>query len=420
MFQKFFQQAHLRHSKQSWAHVFALCFGHFNADFYANVLTVMLPVLALRFGFSYAESAALFMVFQIASNFMQPPIGLFADRKNLNALMPLSIVTTAIFTCLITSASSVFVLVVIVFLAGLCLSAFHPVAALIVAKTSPKKHIGFATSLFIAGGNIGCAISPVLVALFVEYFTEKYFLVLTIPAFICLFFILRQGLHFNFKKESKDLVLPSLKDFITNKSLVLLNIAVGLRSWVYCGFVVFIPLLLTDEGYTQLEMANALLVFLLGSVVGGLIVGGLSDKFKLKNIILCTFILTLIATLVFLFNVGLSFISLIALFVIGGAAYGSTPSSIVWAQRLFPQSAAFAASLMLGLTFGVGNLEAIITGYLGDFIGLRDALLWTFVPASLLSIVIMILLKEPEKNTQKKIDEFVKQHLENNNLEIKN
>ena len=70
----------------------------------------MLPVLALRFGFSYAESAALFMVFQIASNFMQPPIGLFADRKNLNALMPLSIVTTAIFTCLITSASSVFVL----------------------------------------------------------------------------------------------------------------------------------------------------------------------------------------------------------------------------------------------------------------------------------------------------------------------
>ena len=68
--------------KRSWLNVNIMGLGHFTSDFYCNILPLMLPLLAQRFGLSYAECGSLFMIFQIGANFIQPPIGLIADRRN--------------------------------------------------------------------------------------------------------------------------------------------------------------------------------------------------------------------------------------------------------------------------------------------------------------------------------------------------
>ena len=61
-----------------WINVSVMGWAHLASDFYCDILPILLPVLALRFGFSYSECGALFMAFQILANFIQPVIGLAA------------------------------------------------------------------------------------------------------------------------------------------------------------------------------------------------------------------------------------------------------------------------------------------------------------------------------------------------------
>ena len=59
-----------------WVNVSMMGWAHLASDFYCDILPILLPVMALRFGFSYSECGALFMAFQILANFVQPVLGL--------------------------------------------------------------------------------------------------------------------------------------------------------------------------------------------------------------------------------------------------------------------------------------------------------------------------------------------------------
>ena len=59
------------------------------------------------------------------------------------------------------------------------------------------------------------------------------------------------------------------------------------------------------------------MILLVGTVVGGLLAGSLSDYFGLKLIIQSTFIVTILGCAVFLYKCDISLISLCALFVMG-------------------------------------------------------------------------------------------------------
>lgn len=389
-----------------WGNVALMGTGHFISDFFCNVLPVMLPILAVRYGISYSQSAALFMVFSVSTNFLQPPLGLWADRKDIAFLMPLSLATGAVFACMVGLTSNLYVLILIILLAGVCASAFHPIAAQAVYAVSIKRRRALCTSLFIAGGNVGFATAPVIIATYVESFGDKLLPVLAIPALIVTYLTCHRHLHHLPRPQFARTGNVPLKSMLT-RQFMLLNSAIALRSWTYCAFVVFLPLLLTAHGYSTVEAAFALLVLLVGTVAGGLIAGSLSDIFPLKLIIIATLVLTGAGSAFFLYDVEISFLSLTALFITGAGMYGSTPSAIVWAQRLLPHNAAFAASMMLGFTFGLGYIESVITGFVGDYVGLQLGLAVTVVPAAILGVIIMIFLKEPPA-LEKDLKESVK------------
>ena len=109
-----------------------------------------------------------------------------------------------------------------------------------------------------------------------------------------------------------------------------------------------------------------------------------------------TYIVTTFAVGVFLYLADLSIASYIALFIAGAGLYGSTPPAIVWSQRLLTKSAAFATSMMLGFTFGLGYIVSVFTGILADFIGLHYALTLSNMIAMALAILLLIYLKEPK------------------------
>ena len=384
----------------SWSNVSIMSLSHFTSDFFCNVLPIMLPILAARYGISYSQSAALFMVFSVSTNFLQPPIGIWADKRPVNYLMPLSILTGAFFASIVGWSPNIYVLIFIILLSGICSSAFHPISAGIVHDISPKRHQTFATSIYIAGGNLGFAIAPLIIAAFIEQFTDKNLPFLFLFALIVTLMVYKQRLFVTPPRhENSSEPQINLKSIIKSKQFIFLNTSIALRSWCYCALVVFLPLLLTAHGYSTVESGLALMCLLVGTVFGGLATGGLSDKYGLRTLIVSTYVLTIAALGFFLWRLDISFISMVALFLSGAGMYGSTPAAIVWAQRLLPRNAAFAASMMLGFTFGMGYVESVITGFVGDLFGLRVGLIATIFPALVLAIIIILALKEPPKAT---------------------
>ena len=404
--------------ERSWFNVGVMAIAHFMSDYYAAFLPVLLPIIATQYDISYSQSAAIYMVFSVAMNLIQPPIGLVADKRNLNYLMPLSVLTGGILASAVVLSPNLFILLAIVLLCGICSSGFHPVSASILTRVLPLKSKGFGTSVYIAGGNLGFALAPIIVAAFIDHFGESYLVVMALPAIITTALIYARHLQV----PSYDMVAKgssngnngnngsnsaatdataspdiNLKKLICSKQFVFLNTAIALRSWTYCSFVVFIPLLFSAKGYSSIEGASCIVVMLIGAVVGGLIGGALTDRFGPKRVTLGSFIIALISGGVFLYYCDLSFIALVAIFLCGAGVYGSTPNAIVWAQRLMPNNAAFAASMMLGFTFGAGYIESVVTGYIGDIIGLQQSLFYTTIITMALAIVLIFILQEPPK-----------------------
>ena len=160
--------------------------------------------------------------------------------------------------------------------------------------------------------------------------------------------------------------------------------------------VAYLPLFLNEKGYSSTESAQALFAMLFGTAFGGMAIGGLSTRLGLKKLILLTYVVTIGAVSGFLYLGDLSVLSYVLLFITGAGLYGSTPAAIVWSQRSLSKSAAFATSMMLGFTFGIGYIVSVATGIIADFVGLHTALWVTLVPALVLAIIILLPLKEPK------------------------
>lgn len=134
-------------NQTSMTKVWSLSLAHFTSDFYLNLLPVMLPILALKFGFSYSQCGLLYMIFQISASFLQAPIGLLADRKDLGVFLPLSVLLGSLLACSVGICNNELILVMIVFLTGILSSFFHPVAGGFVPFVSPKGKEVYSTSV---------------------------------------------------------------------------------------------------------------------------------------------------------------------------------------------------------------------------------------------------------------------------------
>lgn len=377
-----------------WANVGLLGISHFVADFYCNVLPILLPLLAVKFGFSYAACGSLFMAFQVVASFLQPPLGLMADRKSINWIMPVSIITSGILVCAVFETDSVLILILIVIMSGLCSSGFHPVAGGIVPLVAPKNKDILATSIFIAGGNIGFALAPTLVAFYLHYVGQEDLLYLSAPALITAALIFMRRLHIK-AKPSGLIALPNVHEIVRNQPFMIFILGICLRAWSYCAMVIYLALVFTEMGYNLAQSSSGILAMLLGVTAGGLIIGSLSLRFGMKQLIIMTLIVSIAAETVFVIKADLSVISYIALFVMGAGLYGSTPVAIVWSERMLSGSAAFSSSMILGFTFGVGYVASVISGYIGDYIGLLNGIAITTIPSLIAALVIFMFLKEP-------------------------
>src|SRR5262249_12609989 len=173
-----------------------------------------------------------------------------------------------------------------VLVSGVGVAAFHPEGSRFANYVSGSRRSS-GMSLFSVGGNIGFALGPVLVTPLVLVFGLMGTLFVIVPTWAMAAVLVHE--------------LPRLKTFRADLSggrvqpsdapdhwgpFIVLGGVIALRSFVYFGFVTFIPLYFIEDLHTGKAVASlALTAMLVGGVAGTLIGGPLADRFGRRTVL---------------------------------------------------------------------------------------------------------------------------------------
>lgn len=380
--------------------------AHLSLELVNNFLPVVYPVLTETLDLSYAQIGTIALVAVTGTSLVQPLFGFLTDRWGPLGLATLSISWTGLMMGLIGLVNSYWLLLVLVGLAALGSAAFHPPGAIIASVSGGGRRKGAAVSIFSVGGNLGAALSPLLVGGLLYWWGLRGILVLIPISLFCGVWLLTQ-----LRRTYHAGLLPASHQSVSNKtthqkqisSIIILSLIILLvmvRSWFQMSLVTYLPLWLESGGWS-IGVAGTLLFLLSGLIsVGSLSGGTLSDKFGRWQVAGLSMILLVVGYSLFLNATGwfqVLLIGLLGIFI--GASY---PVTIVMAYEAWPQRVGLAASLVMGVGWFPGGVGSWVTGKLADLYSLELGM-QSLVVAPALGILCVIAMvkfqRQPEPDS---------------------
>jgi len=341
--------------------------GHFFIDFYCNILPGLMSAITKDLGLSMTLSGLLFAMFSITSSWLQPVFGYFGGRFKGPVVLAIAVMISAVFMAMVGVANSYIFLLVVVSLAGVGSSLYHPIGSVSIVTLTPKNQ-SFVMALYITAGTIGMTLAPVLATLLKTAFGFKGVLLLGLPGItagiVMLIYKNRLG-NTGGIEITHGLQPGSSGNHI--KYLILLVIVVGFRTWVLSTFTMYTGILYVSRGLSETAGSGILSLFLLFQSIGGIAGGFVSDRIGIKKTLIYSAAVSIICLIIFFNDQGM--VSIICLLLIGAMIQSAFPGSVVLAQRLFPQNPGIATGFMQGFTFGMGGLGGLFTGIVSDALG---------------------------------------------------
>ncbi len=352
--------------------VSVLFFAHLINDMYSNFLPQLVAIMISAQSLSVEGGTTLVAAFTVTSSLLQPVFGYLVDQKGQRWMVFVGTLWMSLFLGMTGYISNYPLLLVVSILAGMGTSAFHPQAAAMVGQASGQRK-GLIMSSFIAMGNIGLAISPLLLLpLFDRYGTSHTWLAI-IPGLLATLLLYRfapRVASTTVNGPKLSYVLSELKKSSTE--LIKLMLVVALRSTVHTGLMTLLPIYFLSQEYSPESTGSLMFVTLAAGAVGGIIGGHVSDRYGRKPLIVVSLILASACFYGFLFTSGAVSI---ALLVVGGMALLSSFSvTVVVAQEIIPQNKALASGLSLGFAIGMGGLAVSLIGKYAEHFGVTSAI----------------------------------------------
>jgi len=306
------------------------------------------------------------------------------------------ILAPAVTATLISSigfAPSYFALAIILFVSGISVAAFHAPAPAMIAEISHKK-VGLGMSLFMAGGELGRSVGPLLAVWAVSTWTLDGFyriVVLGWAASLVLYLRLKDIPARPARNGSPRAILPLLKTLFLSLMLITL-----FRNFMITSLSVYLPTFMNTEGASLLVAGSALAIYQLAGVAGALTSGTLSDWMGRKFILLAAALSSAAIMLVFL-NVN-GWIQAVVLLLLGFTSLSTTPVLLATVQEHLPNNRAVGNGLFMSINFLMQLLSILVVGLLGDHFGLRTAFFWSAI-LSLLAIPPILALPTGRKQS---------------------
>jgi FSR family fosmidomycin resistance protein-like MFS transporter len=370
-----------------------IALAHAVNDSYAYILPPLLPVLLAQAGLTLGMGAALVSIQQLASSFLQPVFGHWADRSGGGRWMSWTgIVLSGVGAAAVGFAPGFAGLGIAMLASGIGTALFHPVSAALVAGAASPAQRGFWMGAYISAGNVGLGIGPLLVSLVLVQGGLGSTWLLAIPA--CLTGLLVWRLAPARPGRSAVASASLVSVFRQHWRLLgALIVVVALRSWASSTLTTFLPLLATERGAPPTDAAQVLTLFLIAGAIGGFAGGVVSDRLGRDRVVIGSLLLSVP------FGVALGLLGEFgwAFWLAAGACgfflNGSWISLTVRGQESVPSSIAMMSGLMLGLSIGLGGIAVAPIGLLAEALGLGGvlsavaclpllaALMMRFVPA---------------------------------------
>lgn len=345
--------------------------GHLAVDFASGSVPALLPFFTAEFDLSYTATAILMLALLVSSSLVQPLFGLWSDRRGAMWLLPGGVAVAGVGTGLATLAPSYLLVLVLVFVAGVGIAAYHPEGAKFAAFASGRK-LASGMSYFNIGGNTGYALGPIVVTPLVLWLGLSGGVLAALPVLVVAALLLRALPALRRVVPRDHHVAGSAGERDDVRAMSVLSAVIVLRGVAWFALLTFVPLWVVAEGGTEGEGGRELALMLVAGAIGTLVLGPIADRVGFRRTLLVTQ-----AALPFLV---VAFVALggpvgtVALMLVGFCVVGTFGVTMVMSQLYLRRHVGLASGLTVGLAMGIGGVAAVALGAVADAIDLQTAL----------------------------------------------
>jgi FSR family fosmidomycin resistance protein-like MFS transporter len=350
--------------------VYIVSMAHFAHDIFSSFLAPLLPLIIDKLGINLSQVAVLDIIRRVPALF-NPLLGLMAEKKDVKYFIILTPAITAISMSMLGVASSYFMLIFLLFIAGISSALFHIPSPTMIKKASGEQ-TGKGMSYFMVGGELARTLGPILVTSVVSWWNLEATIRLMpvgIVASIILYIKLKdfdtsiKAKKFE-KGDTKALLIENKTFLIFLASFILFNAA--LKS----SLTLYLPVYLVNNGSSLWYAGISLSILQLFGVIGVFFSGKISDKIGRYQTLLFSSITTVILMSLFLYFHLIVILALLGLFV-----FAPAPVLMAMVQDTNTSMPTFMHSIYMGINFGLSSIVVLFIGYVGDTVGLNETFL---------------------------------------------
>ncbi|NNU81758.1 MFS transporter [Halovulum dunhuangense] len=369
-------------------------FGHTVNDAYTAFLPAMLPTFHRQLGLDEATLAGLVALFALSASLPGPLLGRLSDRFGEVPVTAASVLFSAVLLSLLAVVPSAPLLFALVAVAGFGSAAIHPAGSMLVRRGARRPE--FAVALFSAGGMLGYAAGPGLIAVARDLAGPALPFVLILPGVLAAAAIHAFAPRNDENTVRKVAAAPRFDMRLVLGPVGLITLATAFAFLPATAVLNGLPLYLMERhGLSGGDpaIAGTLSTFSLAAAAGGIGVGFLTARLPRTWLLAGVMSAGMPAFLALLWLTPGTTLFVAALAAAGALSYAATPILVVAAQDFAPRAGATAAGMVFGLGFALAGLLYFGIGALQTQIGVGPALSLAFVAPAVSAILSVLVLR---------------------------
>ncbi len=381
--------------------VLTLSACHFIHDVYSSFLAPLLPLLIEKLSMSLTQAGFLSTVMQIPS-LLNPLIGVFADRRSVRYFIILAPVTTAVPMSLMGLAPNYGVLLILLFLTGVSVAAFHVPAPVMISQLSGNKK-GKGMSFYMTGGELARTIGPLVAVGVVSLWGLEGFYPIMIFGIIASawLYLKFHDVPTHTNNTGSTSIFTTFREIHT--ILLPLSAILIARGFMHVSMTTFLPTFIEQET-GNIWLAGFALTAVEGiGVVAVLSSGTLSDSIGRRRILFFALLGAPICLFLFIWTSGT--LRFIMLLLTSFTLLSTTPVMLAMVQDHAKNSPAAANGLFMMVSFLARSAVVVVVGMIADNIGLRATYLIS-AGMGLLGIPFILMLPKEDSGKQRQSNDL--------------
>jgi len=378
--------------------------GHALSHFYVLALPPLFPLLKEDLGVSYAALGLLVSLFNLVTGTFQVPAGILVDRLGARVLLGAGLAILGACFAGISLAPNYWMVVVLISVAGIGGSIFHPADYSIITASVDEKRMGRAFSLHTFTGSIGITAAPAVMILLTTLigWRQALFAVALLSILVLAGLVLFGSLLRDERGDaaaSKDEPAPPAAG---NAVLFSAPILTMFAFYVFVAMVgggmqTFSVTVLVASKDAELSVANMLLtVFMAASAAGILLGGPLADRTRRHGLVATIAMIASAGLIVIVGAFGLPAAAIAVIFGAMGILQGCIrPARDMMVRAMTPRGAAGRVYGFVSTGYNIGNaLIPVLLGWMVD-IGHADSVFFVLAAIMIVAIATVGVARRP-------------------------